>query len=117
MPNSEEYTVVWIGMCHLLQDDEEIAKAEAASHPLIGTVEAVGMEHWFDTFSSTAAGDPEYYLLLGERVDILGHKEGLLQCTMSRSQLIARLDRVDAGLERAGLSERAELHILLRIEE
>ena len=116
MPNSEDYTVVWVGICRRL-DETEIAQAQSGTHPLIQSAQSVGLRHWFDTFGTTPQGEPESFLLAGERLDLLGYKEGRSAYSISRERLATKLEEIDAALARAGLEGRAELHVMLRIQD
>jgi hypothetical protein len=116
MANSEDYTVVWAGVCRELEE-HEAAQAEAGSHSLVQGAESAGLQYWFDTFDTTPQGERVFHLLIGTKLGILGYKEGRSRLSLSKDALLARLDEVDQRLGQMGLSSRAELHILLRIEE
>src|SRR5262245_29793312 len=109
MPSSEDYTVVWVGVCEELRPDE-VDAADSGTHPLMRRARDAGLESWFDTFDVTPRGDRIFHLLIGARIEVLGYKEGTSRLAVSRSDLIAQLDRVDAGLRAMGMTRVAELH-------
>jgi len=116
MANSEDYTVVWAGLC-LQLIGEEVEQAEKGVHPLIQRSSVCGLQHWFDTFDSTPEGEPIFHLLIGEQLDLLGYKEGRSLLSLARTDLIKRFDRIDTILNSMGVTTRSELHVLLRIQE
>jgi hypothetical protein len=116
MANSEDYTVVWAGVLRELHGNQ-LDQARTGLHPLIRSAKAVGLEHWFDTFATSPDGEPIFSLLIGERLDVLGYKEGRSQLSLSKDSLLERFGRIEVGLGSMGLNSRAELHVLLRIQE
>ncbi len=116
MPNSEDYTVVWIGVSRIIEGDE-VGRAEDGSHPLIEQARKVGLDHWFDTFDNTPEGDPVFSLLLGERLEILGYKEGRSQFSVTPDEITERSNRINQRLREIGVKGLAALHVLLRIED
>jgi hypothetical protein len=115
MPSSEDYTVVWAGVFQELQADE-VAQAFAGVHPLIEWARIAGLDHWCDTFDYSPEGEPVFSLLIGERLNILGHKEGRTHYSLTPEALMETFDRIRTRLEQRGLSSRFALHVLLRIE-
>jgi len=116
MSNSEDYTVVWAGMCRTLREDE-LASAEAGTHPLIVSARSVGLECRVDTFGTVPQGGPLFHLLIGSCLDMLGHKEGRSRLSLSKAQISAHLERIEPALARIGYGSEAALHVLLRIQD
>jgi len=116
MPDSEDYTVVWAGLCQPLEPDD-LEEAQRSCQSLVERARSAGLDSWFDTFDTKPHGEPMFYILIGARLDILGYKEGRSRLSLSREAIAAQLDRIDAGLRTMGLSERAGVHVLLRIED
>jgi hypothetical protein len=116
MPNSEDYTVVWVGV-HQNLDPTEISQAEAGVHPLVAAANSAGLNYWLDVFENTPDGDPVYSILIGEKIDVLGYKEGRSLLSLSQPKLNETFERVSAALGKLTLPARAELHILLHIED
>jgi hypothetical protein len=115
MPNSEDYTVVWAGMCRTLREDE-VASAEAGTHPLIVSARSLGLEYRLDTFGTVPQGGPLFHLLIGSCLDTLGYKEGRSQLLLFKDQILARLEGVEAALGKIGYADETALHVLLRIQ-
>jgi hypothetical protein len=116
MPNSEDYTVVWVGICQELRPGE-VQEAKNGKHQIIRSADSAGLEHWLDTFETSPEGERIYQLLVGRRLDLLGFKEGRSRLSLSPEALLQHIRQVDEALMQMGLNSRAELHVLLRIEE
>lgn len=115
MPDSEDYTIVWAGLCQPLEPDD-LEEARRSCQSLVERARAAGLDSWFDTFGTKPHGEPMFHILIGTRLDLLGYKEGRSQLSLSREAIVTQLDRIDAGLKAMGSSERAGVHVLLRIE-
>jgi hypothetical protein len=116
MANSEDYTVVWAGLCLQLAGDE-VEQAERGVHPLILNAKNNGLQHWFDTFDYAPQGEQVFHLLIGEQLDLLGYKEGRSRLSLARPALVERCDRIDAALRVMGVASRCEIYVLLHIQE
>lgn len=115
MFSSEDYTLVWLGVSIALSPNE-VVQAQDGVHPLMECAKNVGLDQWFDQFMPDPSGNGIYFLLLGEKVDILGYKEGRNHCLLSPGEVQQRSDRINDALREIGLAITSSLHIFLRIE-
>jgi hypothetical protein len=115
MPNTEDYTLLWIGVRVDLDSPEA---PDRGHHPLVVAAKSAHLDHWVDVYNHTVLGEPIYTILVGEKVDLLGYKEGRSNRSLSKTELVERLERVEAQLAKARIeAPGAQLHVLLHFEE
>jgi hypothetical protein len=113
--SSEDYTIVWVGVAHALVSPDEVEAVASGAHPLAAAAHRVGMETFVDSFAFDAAGEPQYTLLAGSRLALMGFKEGLTSLEVPEDRLWALLAGIREQCRDAGFAERPTLHVLLHI--
>jgi hypothetical protein len=114
MPSSEDYTVVWAGIYQRLTKEP---RRSTQTSILKATLRRARLQFWEDAFEIDPVEGPVSCVLIGRRLGLLGYKEGRVRLTISNRQFDAVMKEIDKRLKRAGLRGRAELHVLVHVED
>src|SRR4051812_45546637 len=112
MPNTETYTLVWLGTREPVPA-AEVESIAAGTNTRVAWAVENGLAWFCDTFTwDEETGEPAYSFLSGRCVRILGYKEGEFEGQLDPDELAEQSRTLRAAFARAGKENAVQLFVL-----
>src|SRR4051794_36381709 len=112
MPNSETYTLVWLGTSEAVPA-EEVDSIVAKTNPRVAQAVESGLGWFCDSFFwDEEKGEPAYLFLMGRCLRILGYKEGDFELRIDPIELAEHAESLRSAFWSVDRESQIQLYVL-----
>ncbi len=112
--NNDEYSIAWIGTSIGVKSTD-IDSIQKGSHRLVRSAQQQGLSCHCDSFDIDEDGNPQYFLMIGKNIGMLGYKEGITFSKIGLKKIEHCFEEIKPRLQAMGISDPPQLYFLFHV--